>query len=205
MNDRRQQAYAVRVEAAELARSRAHATHEANGDEQRFAGDLYFMSFTKGLPHNADTGLLADAADFVKFRRAIDDGFIDPFTTMVRHGAKFKVDGSGKVTEEKPKDIPEDFRQWEAPTTATTFDLEGPDAQSVTMPPAPSLLDKGGVNLIPNWYLRWQKFTSWPFYGMSLLQPLKVKETMPQRSLAYASMPLSTPKHQQDVRVRCKW
>ena len=144
MNDRRQQAYAVRVEAAELARSRAHATHEANGDEQRFAGDLYFMSFTKGLPHNADTGLLADAADFVKFRRAIDDGFIDPFTTMVRHGAKFKVDGSGKVTEEKSKDIPENFCQWEAPTTATTFDLEGPDAQSVTMPPAPSLLDKRG-------------------------------------------------------------
>lgn len=141
MTDRRQDSYAVRVEAAELARSRNHPDHQANGDEQRYAGAKYFMSFTKGLPHNENTGLLEDPQDFVEFRRAIDDGFIDPFSTSVRHGALYKVD-AGVV--KRVDDPPNNFRQWEAPTTGVVFDLEGPDAQAVTMPPAPPLLDANG-------------------------------------------------------------
>ena len=145
MTDRRQESYAVRLEAAELARSRNHPDHQANGDEQRYAGDLYFMSFTKGLPHNPDTGLLAEEQDFVEFRRAIDDGFIDPFTERVRHGAKFEVVLSGDSYEVQPVPTPDnDFRQWEAPTAGVVFELQGPDAQAVTMPPAPPLLDDRG-------------------------------------------------------------
>ena len=140
MSDRRQESYAIRLEAAELARSREHPTHQANGDEQRYAGDQYFMSFTKGLPHNPNTGLLQDAQDFVEFRRAIDDAFIDPFSDRVRHGAKFEVVG-GVV---QPVTAPDNFRQWEAPTAGVVFELQGPDAQSVTMPPAPPLLDASG-------------------------------------------------------------
>ena len=140
MTDRRQESYAVRLEAAELARSRQHPEHKANGDEQKYAGDKYFMSFTKGLPHNPHTGLLQDAQDFVEFRRAIDDGFIDPFSDKVRHGAKFKVE-SGQVVPETDCELIKDFRQWEAPTAGVVFELQGPDAQAVTMPPAPPLLD----------------------------------------------------------------
>lgn len=149
MSDRRQESYAIRLEAAELARTREHPTHQANGDEQRYAGDQYFMSFTKGLPHNLETGLLQDAQDFVEFRRAIDDGFIDPFSDRVRHGARYKVE-NGKVVDKidstDPEDINnlKDFRQWEAPTAGVVFELQGPDAQSVTMPPAPPLLDASG-------------------------------------------------------------
>ncbi|ESA34827.1 vanadium-dependent bromoperoxidase [Leptolyngbya sp. Heron Island J] len=145
MSDRRQESYAVRLEAAELARSREYPTHEANGDEQRYAGDQYFMSFTKGLPHNPNTGLLQDPQDFVEFRRAIDDGFIDPFTDRVRHGAKFKVDGgTGAVAPETDPNIIGSLRQWEAPTAGVVYELQGPDAQAVTMPPAPPLLDATG-------------------------------------------------------------
>ncbi|MDJ0703551.1 MAG: vanadium-dependent haloperoxidase [Leptolyngbyaceae cyanobacterium MO_188.B28] len=145
MNDRRQESYAVRLEAAELARSRPYPTHQANGDEQRYAGDQYFMSFTKGLPHNPDTGLLQDPQDFVEYRRAIDDGFIDPFSDRVRHGAKFKVELVGSGYRVLPDPCPtNDFRQWEAPTAGVVFELEGPDAQAVTMPPAPPLLDASG-------------------------------------------------------------
>ncbi len=143
MTDRRQESYAVRVEAAELARSRQHPDHQANGDEQRYAGDSYFMSFTKGLPHNPHTGLLHDPLDFVEFRRAIDDAFIDPFSDRVRHGAKYNVvlSGSTYEIEEVPlDDIPSNFRQWEAPTAGVVFELQGPDAQAVTMPPAPPLM-----------------------------------------------------------------
>ena len=160
MTDRRQESYAVRVEAAELARSREHPDHKANGDEQRYEG---YMSFTKGLPHNPDTGLLHDPQDFVEFRRAIDDGFIDPFSDRVKHGARFEVEHKGGVYETKDlygvaacttdetkavgKDsganqscLADNFRQWEAPTTGVVFELEGPDAQAVTMPPAPPLM-----------------------------------------------------------------
>ncbi len=141
MSDRRQESYAVRLEAAELARSRNHPDHKANGDEQKYAGDKYFMSFTKGLPHDEKTGLLHDPLDFVKFRRAIDDGFIDPFTDPVRHGAKYEVEGEQIKSVDCP---PDNFRQWEAPTAGVVYELEGPDAQAVTMPPAPPLIGADG-------------------------------------------------------------
>ena len=147
MSDRRQESYAFRLEAAELARSRQHPQHQANGDEQRYAGDQYFMSFTKGLPHNPESGLLEDAQDFVEFRRAIDDAFIDPFSDdcRVRHGAKFEVDDSGgNFVIREVADPPNNFRQWEAPTAGVVYELEGPDPQAVTMPPAPPLLDANG-------------------------------------------------------------
>ncbi|MDE5107365.1 MAG: LamG domain-containing protein, partial [Trichodesmium sp. St17_bin3_1_1] len=140
MRERSQKSYSIRVDAAELARSRQHPIHEANGDEQRYGGDKYFMSFTKGLIHNPTTGLLEDPKDFVEFRRAIDNGFIDPFTDRVRHGAKYKVNDQGNIVEEdNPQNL--DFRQWEAPTAGVVHELEGPDPQAVTIPPAPPLLD----------------------------------------------------------------
>ncbi|MEO0352879.1 MAG: bromoperoxidase [Cyanobacteria bacterium P01_A01_bin.15] len=144
MSDRRQESYAVRLEAAELARSREYPSHQANGDEQRYAGAQYFMSFTKGLPHNEETGLLQDPQDFVEFRRAIDDGFIDPFTDRVRHGAKFQVNGAGEVVPETDLTVVGSLRQWEAPTAGVVYELQGPDAQAVTMLPAPPLLDASG-------------------------------------------------------------
>ncbi len=143
MTDRKQESYAIRLEAAEQARSREHPTHYANGDEQRFAGDRYFMSFTKGLPHDADTGLLHDPHHFVEFRRAIDEGFIDPFTDRAPHGAKHVVSG-GTLMDASPLPNPREMRQWEAPTAGTAHELQGPDAQAVTMPPAPPLLGADG-------------------------------------------------------------
>ncbi|MBP0018918.1 MAG: vanadium-dependent haloperoxidase [Cyanobacteria bacterium SBLK] len=144
MRDRRQESYDIRVKAAELAQNRQHPSHEANGDEERYAGDLYFMSFTKGLPHNPHTGLLQDEGDFTEFRQAIDEGFIDPFTDRVRHGAKYKVNANGTIVKETDEKTLNGFRQWEAPTAGVVYDLEGPDAQAVTMPPAPPLLDLAG-------------------------------------------------------------
>ena len=120
--DRKQRSYQVRLEAAELAQSRPAPNHRANGDEQRFASAHYAMSFTKGLAHEKDTGLVADPGHFEAFRKAIDDGMIDAFT--------FNVPVSSQCKKR---------RQWEAPTAGIVYDLEGPDAQAVTMPPAPRL------------------------------------------------------------------
>ncbi len=121
MNEARKlQAKRVRQEAAELASSRSNVEHEANGDEQRYAQANYAMSFTKGLEHSSKSGLINDPRDFEAFRKAIDEGFVGPFTSDV------------PVPEEKK-------RAWEAPTAGVVFDLEGPDPQAVTMAPAPAL------------------------------------------------------------------
>ncbi|MEM9045362.1 MAG: vanadium-dependent haloperoxidase [Pseudomonadota bacterium] len=118
-DDRRQTARAIRIEAAETAFSREHPKHLANGDEQAFAAVNYAMSFTKGLAHSPDHGLVKEAADFEALRTAIDNGFIDPFTATV----------PGVMAANRP---------WEAPTAGVVYDLEGPDAQAVTMAPAPA-------------------------------------------------------------------
>ncbi|MEM9551598.1 MAG: vanadium-dependent haloperoxidase [Pseudomonadota bacterium] len=119
--DRSEQAYRVRVEAASLARHRAHPKHEANGDEQRYAHAHYPMSFTKGLKHDPALGVVEDPAHFEAFRACIDEGFVEPFTSRV-----FVPTDEGR-------------RKWEAPTAGVVYDLQGPDAQAVTMAPAPAL------------------------------------------------------------------
>lgn len=138
--NRKQSVFDLRVYAAKLAKDRVHPTHVANGDEQRYQDAKYFMSFTKGLPHNPKTGLLEDPKDFVAFRKAIDEGYVAAFTSDVRHGGKYKVelvDGRYQVIHDPAANA--DFRQWEAPTAGYVTDLEGPDALAVTMPPAPAL------------------------------------------------------------------
>ena len=125
-NERRLESKRFREDAAILAFNRIHPDHLANGDEQRYASVQYAMSFTKGLDHDGATGLIKDKDHFEKFRQAIDNGVIEPFTTRV------------PVPTTKGKDkVPR--RKWEAPTAGLVFDLEGPDAQAVTMPPAPPL------------------------------------------------------------------
>ncbi|MEM7522699.1 MAG: vanadium-dependent haloperoxidase [Pseudomonadota bacterium] len=131
--DRRQAAFDVRVSAAETAKNRVHPEQLANGDEQKYACACYAMSFTKGLEHDPETGLVMRPSDYERFRRAIDDGFIDPFTAnvpvpQIPASDPFVAPGASFTR-----------RQWEAPTAGVAYDLEGPDAQAVTMPPAPAL------------------------------------------------------------------
>lgn len=122
-NDRRIESRRFRQDAAELAFDRDHPEHLANGDEQKYASAKYLMSFTKGLDHDPATGLIENKSHFEALRRAIDNGLIEDFTTRVPVPTNKKL---GR-------------RQWEAPTAGLVFDLEGPDAQAVTMPPAPAL------------------------------------------------------------------
>ena len=121
MTDYRQEiAQQVRINAAKLANDRVHPAHQSNGDEQRYANANYAMSFTKGLEHDPQNGLIKNANDFIAFRTAIDEGFVDEFTTSVPSS-------------------PSKVRKWEAPTAGVVYELQGPDAQAVTMAPAPAL------------------------------------------------------------------
>ena len=129
--DRAEASYRFRVEAAELARHRVHPTHRANPDEERYSAAHYPMSFTKGLKHDPMLGIVEDAAHFEAFRSAIDAGFIEPFTMCV------PVPTVPASTPDAANPCPR--RKWEAPTAGVVFDLQGPDAQAVTMEPAPEL------------------------------------------------------------------
>jgi len=119
-DNRKEKSLNIRTSAAELAHDRPETLHKANGDEQRYASANYAMNFTKGLEHNTTTGLVDNPGDFESFRTAIDEGYIDPFTTSVSPSRRKE-------------------RAWEAPTAGVAYELQGPDPQSVTMAPAPAL------------------------------------------------------------------
>ena len=117
--DRTKEAESRRIKAAKLATSRLQAVHDNNGEESL---DGLPANFRKGLKHN-DDGFLENDQDYQAFREAILSG--DPQQL-------------GMVTTADPP-AGEKRRKWESPSAGFVFDLEGPDAQSITMPPAPRL------------------------------------------------------------------
>lgn len=109
----------------------------------------YLMSFTNGMPHNYDTGLLNDPIHYQYFVRAIDSGsprdFRDtPLGPDAAIGNTHYTDKpqSGWYSDKAKKGDcgkPVGLRAWESQSAGLSFELEGPDAQAVTMPPAPRL------------------------------------------------------------------
>lgn len=108
----------------------------------------YLMSFTKGMPHNLDTGLLADPIHYKYFVRAIDSGNPRDFrdTPLGPQGAIGEAWGCDSPAIEywlshiaKNNGDPVAVRSWESQSAGLSFDLQGPDAQAVTMPPHPEL------------------------------------------------------------------
>lgn len=154
MNEsRRAAALEVRIAAAELAASRPHPRHIANGDEQKFrridanakSVPSYLASFTKGMPHNEDSGLILDPRDFDRFVRGIDSGNPRDFKDTRLGPADYDSEtnngthhyGNWKSAKAQNDGEGVGLRAWESQAAGNTFDLEGPDAQAVTMPPAP--------------------------------------------------------------------
>lgn len=148
-----------REAAAKIAHDRQHPVHVANGEERAYRDAKSFMSFTKGLPHDPATGLVKDDLDPVRLRTAIDSGFSRDFDLNVPLGDRIPPNTgdlqwryynandpiSGQIdlatnTDGTPRPDGEQHRRWEAPTAGYVYDLEGPDCQAVTMPPAPTIV-----------------------------------------------------------------
>ena len=158
-NYRREEARERRRKAAQLAYDRPHLPHISNGDEQSFRHDQntadshgiskgessYLMTFTKGMPHNEKTGLVNTPLNVQKFIKGIDSGderdFRDtPLGREENVGYECKLpDWLSKKAQTGNNGKPVGLRAWESQSAGLAFDLEGPDAQAVTMPPAPSL------------------------------------------------------------------
>lgn len=118
-SDRTTEAEARRIKAAKLAASRPQTTQENNGEESL---DGLPGNFRKGLKHSSD-GFLEDDRDYQAFRGAILSGLPNELDAV--------------QTAKPPKG--KSRRKWESPSAGFVFDLEGPDAQSIAMPPAPKL------------------------------------------------------------------
>ncbi len=142
MSDRRLRAREIRRQAAEVAFEREHPAQINNGEEFKYRisdKPSHIANFTKGLPHDIETGLLENPDDYQQFVRGIDSGDIRDFkdTPLGPPGQ----DGiecptwQSQIAQQNQVSV----RAWESQGAGLTFDLEGPDAQSVTMPPAPKL------------------------------------------------------------------
>ena len=127
-------AKAFRDLAADVSRLRPPAITKANGEENDH-GPVYPANFTKGLAHDAFG--LVDAAhqeDYPCFVTAINSEDRTLFDDKVRsakdHGIAYRC-GIDNVADKAV------WRGWESPRAGHVYELEGPDAGSVGMAPAP--------------------------------------------------------------------
>lgn len=112
MSDRRADAREQRVRAAETEVARAVPEHRNNGEEADYAP---IANYSKGLPHN-EFGE-ADPKAYRLLRRAVATGREEDYE-------RIPLGGERKLTN---------------PRAGLSFDLEGPDPQALTVPPAPRI------------------------------------------------------------------
>jgi hypothetical protein len=113
--ERRRAARDVRVEAAELAEARRHAEHANNNDEVNYPERPLVGNYSKSFKHDALGD--PDPASYGTLLRALQSE--DP--------ADFEEIQLASSTAVKLTN----------PQSGLAFDVEGPDAQAFTMPPAP--------------------------------------------------------------------
>ena len=118
------------------------------------------LSFTKGLPHHPGTGLLLSPTDYKLLVQGIQSGDpvdfrLTPLGPGNRNGLLDSEPSNEEITSTildrtaiwrsslaqnttpSAREQGARLRAWESAGAGNVFDLEGPDAQAVTMPPAP--------------------------------------------------------------------
>ena len=189
---RRQLSQQIRTNAADFAADGDRVRHVSNGEEfqyrdisKRGAPPTHLAAFTKGLPHDKDSGLLLNPVDFKLFINGINSGdpvdfaktplgpalsqqagstthceppsgtipnspTVEALTPTRLDRAPFwlsemaktafpRRDCEGNIEDEGKDETGARVRAWESAGAGNVFDLQGPDAQAVTMPPAPRL------------------------------------------------------------------
>lgn len=159
---RKKQSRQVRYAAADLAADRVTERHVNNAEEYEYRAlggkSSHFSSFTKGLAHDSKTGLLLNPIDYQLFVDGINEGdaatlkYI-PLGPSVSQDVKDGCPSTPAINCDHPCNraaiwqsevakCAEDgkgakLRAWESQASGNLFDLQGPDAQTYTMPPAP--------------------------------------------------------------------
>jgi hypothetical protein len=115
MSDRRSAAREIRTRTANIAFHNGHAEHVANGEEADYP---YLANYSKGLPHDV-----------------VGEVDRDAYRLLLRATCS----GDGADFDQIPLGDAEDRRPLTNPQAGLAFDLEGPDGQSLGMPPAPRI------------------------------------------------------------------
>ncbi len=151
--ERKDKALQKRIEAAHIATNRDHPEHAASTDKTNLlkqnGAPSYLMNFTKGLMHDPNTGLAKSDDEIRTFQEVIASGDVVRLRALCDHRNQVcvaherpswhsELARTGNAGQRVP------FRAWESLTAGFAFDLEGPDAQAVTMPAA---FDLGDVEL----------------------------------------------------------
>jgi membrane-associated phospholipid phosphatase len=115
VDERRRSAREIRVEAADLAAARPHPVHVSNNDEINYPDQPFIGNYSKGLAH--DNLGNPDPLAYGTLLRAIQSQ--DPADLeKIRFGSA----GASRLV---------------SPQAGLAFEIGGPDAQELTLPPAP--------------------------------------------------------------------
>jgi len=139
--DRRYKAETVRDKATNIRKAIKTPSHVDNGEYVLYA-PASPTTFTKGLPHD-DYGIVLEGAlnpfvEFISQTGQTGFGYTDAAGASVPIGP---IGGQKNYHDEKLKKQTKNkaVRTWESPLAGHVYDLEGPDANRVTIPEAPKL------------------------------------------------------------------
>jgi len=110
---------------------------QPNQDEADLQDEGFAVSFTKGLPHDA-FAQLKNNADYIALVNQINQQDAQNFDTVARG-----IDEDNPALTRRQAGAADGadihWRGWESPRSGHYFDLQGPDPDAVSMPPAPEL------------------------------------------------------------------
>ncbi|HZI14869.1 MAG TPA: vanadium-dependent haloperoxidase [Myxococcus sp.] len=117
--ERRRRARRIREKALEISQDHSQEEHRPNGEESDYRKRLGtpVANYSKGLPHNERGEVRKEAYD--QLQQALRSGDEDDFERI-------------------PLGVPNGRKQTN-PQSGLSFDLEGPDAQAITLQPVPRL------------------------------------------------------------------
>jgi len=122
-----------RTAASDYSSRYAETPTQLNLDEEKFEQELFPSSFTKGLLHN-EFGQLDSANDYIQLTNKINQHDADNFDQVNRG-----IDGDNGPQSQRSDGKQISWRGWESPRAGHFYELQGPDADAVGMPPAPEL------------------------------------------------------------------
>ncbi len=112
--DRREEAYQLRIRTAAYYREHRIPVHENNGDEQRYKNHNFYANYTKGLPHDSHGEV--DPNAYKALLHALETGVPEDFEAI-------------------PIGTSTNFIGFTDPQSGLAFDLEGIDSHQLALPP----------------------------------------------------------------------
>ncbi len=154
--NRRLEAKKIRIDNAEFEFLKEHPQQANNGDESRYGQRNYFANFSKGLPHPTATGEV-DPAAYAQLLHATQTGINAEYEAI-----PLGIAGGRKFTN---------------PQAGWNFDVEGGDAQSYVIPPAPEFASaEAASEMVELYWMALSRDVCFNDYGTDVIIKQAVKD-----------------------------